>query len=427
MVAAEEIRTAYTPLDWQIPPLRDQSFVLLLTGSAGGGKSRVAAEKLNAYCKNYHGATALMMRKSRESMGNSTVLFTHRKVIGQDSQVEFFPSKSRFEYTNNSILAWGGMYNEQQQEQIRSIGQDGALDIVWMEEANEFTEDDFNEILARMRGKAAPWRQIILSCNPDHPYHWINTRLIQGGEATVYYSSAEDNPYNPPEYLKALDMLTGVKRQRLKEGKWVQAEGAVWDEYDPAIHLINRFEIPKEWTRYRVVDFGFTNPFTCQWWAEDNDGRLYRYREIYETQKIVEDHCKEILRLSEGETIIQTVADHDAEDRATMQRHGVYTVAAQKSISPGIQAVGSRLRKAGDGKPRMYFLKNSLVKVDTTLRNQGRPTCTEEEIPGYSWPKGVDGKPIKEDPVKINDHGCDAMRYMVMSLENRQGYAFDFA
>jgi phage terminase large subunit len=313
------------------------------------------------------------------------------------------------------------MKDEDQREKIRSVGQAGGVDIAWMEEAAEFTRADFDELLARMRGTAAPWRQIVLSTNPDADTHWINRDLIIGGQAKVFYSSAKDNPTNPADYLATLDKLTGVRRDRLRDGKWVAAEGLVWDNYDPAIHLIDRFPIPAEWRRVRSVDFGYTNPFVCQWWAIDPDGRLYRYREIYRSQRIVEDHAKRIVELSKGEVIEATVADHDAEDRATLQRHGIPTSPARKEISTGVQAVEQRLRVQGDGKPRLYLLRDSLVDRDKALETAHLPTCMEEEILAYVWPKAADGKPIKEQPVKMNDHGCDAMRYLVMRLEQRGG------
>jgi hypothetical protein len=56
----------YQPLPWQVAPLDDKASVLLLTGSAGGGKSKTAAEKINAYCWMYPNSTWLMMRKARE-------------------------------------------------------------------------------------------------------------------------------------------------------------------------------------------------------------------------------------------------------------------------------------------------------------------------------------------------------------------------
>lgn len=82
---------------------------MLLTGAAGGGKSNLAAEKLHGFCLRYPGAMALMLRKTRESMTSSTVLFMERAVIGHDPNVVHVVSKARFEYSNGSILAYGGM------------------------------------------------------------------------------------------------------------------------------------------------------------------------------------------------------------------------------------------------------------------------------------------------------------------------------
>jgi hypothetical protein len=165
---------------------------VLLTGGAGGGKSRLAMEKVHAYCLKYPGATGVIARKVRASMASGTVLFVRRKVVGNDPNVRFIDSpKLYFEYRNGSILAFVGLQNEDARENLKSIGQDGAVDIAVLEEGTQFEEDDFNAMLARMRGKAAPWRQIIIPTNPDAPGHWINMRLIVGGQASVYYSNAK--------------------------------------------------------------------------------------------------------------------------------------------------------------------------------------------------------------------------------------------
>lgn len=457
----------FKPLDWQIEPWKDTSPVLLFTGSAGGGKSRLAAEKINGYCLQYPNTMAVMLRKTRESMTNSTVLFMERTVIAGQHGVKHYPSKRRFEYTNGSILAYGGMKNEEQREQIRSIGQEGRVDIAWMEEANKFSEDDYGEVGARMRGRAAPWMQIILTTNPDAPTHWINRRLIIGDEAKVYYSKASDNSENPPAYLETLAGLTGVMGKRLRDGKWVAAEGAVYEDYDAAIHAIDWFEPPPDWRRIRVIDFGYTNPFVCQWWAIDSDGRMYLYREIYMSQQIVEEHAKKIKEIEiwflmelrcpepdcrnkeafrldvsednlyqcpycetwitdkEGkviknpdkERIEMSVSDHDAEDRATLHKYGIITQPAVKNISPGIQAVQKRLVIAKDKKARLFLMRGSLVEQDRRMADKRKPTSTLEEIEGYVWPKSNDGRPVKEVPVKENDHGMDAMRYGVMYVD----------
>src|SRR3546814_15273055 len=91
------------------------------------------------------------------------------------------------------------------------------------------------------------------------------------------------------------DLLTGVQRQRLLDGRWVAAEGIIWPEFDPAVHLVDRFDIPDDWTRYWTVDFGYIHPFVAQWWAVDPDGVLYLYRELVHTKRLVEDHARQML------------------------------------------------------------------------------------------------------------------------------------
>jgi PBSX family phage terminase large subunit len=393
---------------------------MLLTGSAGGGKSRLAAEKIHGYCLKYPGSTWLMLRKAREWTRRSIVPFYDQTIVGHDSRVIFNKSEGAFHYANGSTVYSGGMLDDKQRESVRSIGGAGGLDGAWFEEANAFTRQDFEEIIGRIRHTAADWQQLILTTNPDAPTHWIYKDLIQGGGASIYYSGAKDNPHNAPAYLVNLGKLTGVLAQRLVHGKWVQAEGAVYDEYDPAIHVIDAAQCPPFVSRFRAIDFGFTNPFVCQWWGLDGDGRMYLYRELYATRQLVEDLAGRILTLDGTEQIDGTVADHDAEDRATLAKHGIDTDKAIKDVSPGIQAVAQRLRVLLDGKPRLFVVRGALVELDPLLEAVKRPICTQDEFPAYSWPKGQDGKAIKEAPVKVDDHGMDAMRYAVMKID--QGY-----
>lgn len=410
------ITAPYKPLDWQVAPWRDTSKVMLLAGSAGGGKSRVAAEKIHGYCKKYPGATAIGLRKARE-FASKSVVYALKNAQGDDPSVRYNASELMFHYENGSKIFIAGLKDDNQRQALRSINGDGSVDIVWGEEANALTEDDHNEILARLRGTAAPWRQIIYTTNPDHPRHWIKLRLMDGGEASVYHSSAEDNPYNPDDYIETLAGLTGVLGQRLRCGLWVQAEGVVYDEFRESLHVIEPFEIPAEWRRFRAIDFGYSNPFICQWWAADHDGRLYMYREIYMSQRTVVAHSGQINELSKGERIDASPADHDAEDRATLAENKITTVPARKAITRGIQAVKERLKVAGDGKPRIFFLRGALVEIDDVMEGKKKPISTVQEMSVYSWPRGVDGKPVKELPIDDNNHGMDAMRYMVMHLD----------
>jgi phage terminase large subunit len=155
----------------------------------------------------------------------------------------------------------------------------------------------------------------------------------------------------------------------------------------------------------------------------DYDRRLYLYREIYMSHRIVggdpqgNDHATRINALSEGEDIIATICDHDAEDRATLEAQGIPTTAAMKAVSLGIQAVQGRLRRQADGQPRLFIMQDALVEVDPLLLQNKLPVCTEQEWEGYIWLPQKDGTPNKEQPRGIDDHGMDTVRYAVAYVD----------
>jgi PBSX family phage terminase large subunit len=386
---------------------------VLIEGPAGTGKTLACLAKLHACLSKYPRMRALIARKTRESLTESALVeYEARVLVGRNAHIAAGPDRARrqrYTYPNGSVLVVGGLNKA-------SRFMSAQYDLIYVPEATELDEDDWERLTTRNRNGVLPYQQLIGDCNPDRPTHWLNQRAVRGGVARLL-SRHEDNPAVTPEYLATLDKLTGVRHQRLRRGVWAGAEGAVYDQYDPAIHLIDRFEIPERWRHYRVIDFGYTNPFVCQWWAEDEDGRLYRYREIYRTQRLVEDHAADIARLSGGERYEATIADHDAEDRATLRARGIATVPAYKAVSVGIQGVQARLAKAGDGRPRLFLLRDSLVGTDPRLVEAKKPLSTEQEFDGYIWATSPDGRPVKEEPVKVDDHGMDATRYLVAYVD----------
>jgi phage terminase large subunit len=407
----------YTLLPWQVAPWKDKAPILLLTGAAGGGKSRLAAEKINTYLEKYPGATGLVLRKAREYCNKSVVPFLRYTIIGKGaSYVEFKKSDGLFQYANGSVLYVGGMKDQGQREAIRSIGQEGALDIAWLEEANAFTIEDYEELLARMRGKAAKWSQVILTTNPDDSYHWINTRLIQAGEAATYYSSYRQNPYLPQAYFDVMDKLTGVRRERLRDGKWVRAEGVVYDEFDPKIHIIE--SIAPGGRYMAAVDWGFTNPGVIQVWYVDGDGRMFLIEEVYQTGKLMSWWISKAKELN-GRYGIELFVCDPAEpgNIEEFRTAGLMAIGADNRISLGIQKVKDRLTVAADGKPRLFLCQGAANELDQALVNAYKPASTEQEFGSYVWPKGMDGKPVKEIPIDEHNHGLDALRYLVMHLD----------
>ena len=409
----------WQPFPWQVPALADTSPVVLLTGSVGGGKSRLWQQMVHEYCTRFPGAFVLVARKTRESMSAGSMLAL-ADVAGSPAQ----PVGSTLRYRNGSMVAYVGMKDATQRTRIRSVGRSGDVDLIVMEEGNEFVESDYSELDGRLRGKAGDYRQMIIATNPGPPTHWINVRMIRGGEASVYYSSAKDNPTNPPDYHERLERMTGVEYQRLVLGKWVAAEGVVHDNWDAAVNLVEPFYLEPSWRRIGAMDFGWEHPTCTQWWALDDDGRMILYREIYRSHLHTEDlaaMCKQ----------------YNAEDKATGARPAAFWVdhaagvrlkgvpcrAANKSVEPGLRLVNQRLRKAGDGRPRMVLFKGARVHpADPRQVAAHKPTCTADEFPQYVWSVRADGW-NRDEPLKQDDDGCDTCRYATMAAELSGGFA----
>lgn len=390
---------------------------VVMSGPAGTGKSRACLEKLHLCALKYPGMRGLIVRKTRESLTEAALVTYEDKVLPEGSSICAGAQRRMrqgYHYPNGSEIIVGGLDKAQK---VMST----EYDMIYVQEAIELEENDWEACTTRLRNGGMPYQQLFGDTNPDAPTHWLKRRA-ENGQTRLIESRHEDNPSVTPEYLAKLDALTGVRYFRLRKGLWVAAEGMIYDGYDPAVHLINRDDpryglqngIPADWPRFWGVDFGYTNPFVWQAWAQDPDGRLFRYREIYKTHSLVEDHAEDIKVASEGDPFPQAIlCDHDAEDRATLERKiGLSTTAAYKDVSPGIQAVASRLKVAGDGKARIFFLRDSLYEVDPELKEANKPTCTEEEIGGYVWDV-TNGQKKGEAPVKRNDHGLDDARYVV--------------
>ena len=419
--AVSEIRYVdYQPRGAARELFRRRESIVVLSGPAGTGKTRGLIEKIHACCEKYPKLRALMIRKTRASLNNTGVVCYEQEVLPDPDAVKFRTDDQEYRYPNGSILGLAGL------DKVSKI-MSSQYDIMALLEGTEATQDDVEKLTTRLRNGRMPYQQIVIDCNPAEPRHWLKQKA-DSGAAVMLESRHEDNPVlwdgenwtaKGAAYIKILDELTGVRYLRLRKGIWAAAEGMIYDSWDPKAHLIDRREIPKEWPRIWAVDFGFTNPFVWQAWAIDPDGRLIRYKEIYKTQTLVENHARQIRDEMHYEPVpLAIICDHDAEDRATLERYlGLPTLAAFKSVSPGIQAVQRRLKIAGDGKPRIMFMRDSLLEVDQALRAARKPTCTEEEIEGYVWDQR---EGHLEEPVKRDDHGCDCARYVTAAVDHIQ-------
>ncbi|HYE80419.1 MAG TPA: phage terminase large subunit, partial [bacterium] len=375
---------------------------VVLSGPAGTGKSRAALEKLYACVNKYPGMRGLILRQTRESLTETGLVTWEEKVVPARHPCLLGAQRrlrQSYRFGNGSEVIVGGLGDKEAVGKIMSA----EYDLIFVQEATELREGDWEALTTRLRNGVMPYQQLIADCNPGPPTHWLKNREARS-LTRIIESRHEDNPQiwdakeNKPTskgaaYLAVLDALNGHRKLRLRFGKWAQAEGVVYPAWDSAIHVIDPFPVPKTWDRWWAVDFGFTNPFVWQEWAEDEDGRLYLVREIYRTRTLVEDHAKRIRELTtDSPKPRAVVCDHDAEGRATLEQHlKVTTVPADKqkkageADKAGIQDVEARLRKAGDGKPRLFIFRDALDQPDPELIDAAKPTCTASEFDGYVW------------------------------------------
>lgn len=398
------------------------------------------------------GMKGLVVRKTHRSLA-ATGLVTFREKVAAEAiergEVKWYGGSgekpAQYIYANGSTIVVGGLDNP---DKIMSAD----YDVIFAQELTDCTLDDAEKLTTRLRNGRVSFQQLLADCNPVHPSHWVKQQTDKGA-MTMLYSRHEDNPTLYDDrgavlpagraYLDKLDALTGVRKERLRWGRWAAAEGMIYDAWRPDVHVIDtpdlgtvdtegRWALPREWRRIWAVDFGFTNPFVWQQWAIDGDGRMWLEKEIYRSRRLVEDHARDILR---AVTYLESggknwrypkpsaiICDHDAEDRATLERHlGMGTQAAWKGVSDGIQAMQARVRLAGDGKPRIIVIRDSLVERDESLRDAGKPTCFAEEIEGYVWKLKPHvssvGRNEPDEPLKENDHSMDAARYVVANLD----------
>ncbi len=422
---------------------------LLYAGPAGTGKSRALLERLHVMALKYPGMRGLIVRKYLSTLGN-TALQTWRQHVTPEAQlagvVTYYGGSqsepAQYKYVNGSRIMIGGM---DKSTKIMS----SEYDIVYAQEAIELSLEDWEAIITRLRNGMTPYQMIMGDTNPAQPTHWLKKRC-DAGRCVMIDSRHEDNPIlfnldgtmteRGAAYMAALDSLTGVRYLRLRKGLWVAAEGLIYEEFNPAVHVLSRFRPPPDWPRYWSVDFGFANPFVLGCWAVDPDGRLYLYREIYRSGRIVEDHARDILDVVAprigGENSERRwrepkpqaiICDHDAEDRATLERHlGLPTTAANKAVLEGLNVVAERLRLQADGKPRLFLMRDVLLHRDDQLEGKGRPTSTLDEAAGYVWAKKsvTESDRLKDEPKKEDDHGMDMMRYMVAHLDAGKGMGY---
>lgn len=207
---------------------------ILLSGPAGTGKSRACLQKMYLCAVKYPGMRGLILRKTRESLTEAALYTLEEKVLPANSPLLTGAKRNtrqHYHLLNGSEIVVGGL---DKSEKVMST----EYDMIYIQEAIECDERDWENATSRLRNGVVPYQQLIADTNPDAPHHWLKQRC-NAGRTRLFESRHEDNPSVTPEYLAKLDALTGVRYKRLRLGLWVAAEGQVYEEWDPAVHRVD--------------------------------------------------------------------------------------------------------------------------------------------------------------------------------------------
>lgn len=412
--------------------LDDTSPTLLYSGAFAAGKSIGLCLRAIFTAANYPGSRIGLFRKTRRSL-TSTTLETFQQVCPPEWIKEYNKTDLRWTLLNDSRIEGYGLDEE---TKVRGL----ELTDAGVDEIVETSQKDWLTLNSRVgrwkRDRIHKRGQLYGATNPGTPTHYLYDFFFRKGLGRVIETEMIDNEFLAEDVLARASLFTGLFYERFIRGRWISMEGLIYDEFGPH-NVVNAQDVfpggivPPTWYRYAGIDFGYVNPFV-HLWAAENDGRLYLYRELYMSHRIVEDHARQIKAMEvctpwidgmgnerKNERVLSRWADHYAEDRATLSRYGVGTTPATKDISPGIQAVKRYLRPDETGRPRLMIVRGALIEKDSWLQTQGFPTCLLDEIGSYVMRPSVDGRANKEEPVDLNNHALDAVRYLVMGHEVR--------
>ncbi len=292
-------------------------------------------------------------------------------------------------------------------EQGREKFQGSNVDIIHLDE--EPPKDVYHECLARTVDRKG---KIVFSMTPLKGKTWIHKDIFEKADESPHIwkttVSLFDNRFIDEEEKQVmLDTYGQDEAIRRIEGLFMTLEGAVFKEFDASVSVVPRFPIPTDWRIVRAIDFGFTNPFCCLWGALNDDHELIIFQEHYQAQTLLQEHADIIqaqdtdrsLYADTGTVSVEaTTADHARQERAELEQYGIFTEPAEKDVKLSIAILNRLMKPKANGRPSVYIMDDL-----TNLIN---------EVEGYRYKPVRDGHEDKEEPLKIDDHSVDALRYL---------------
>lgn len=317
------------------------------------------------------------------------------------------------------VIYVAGAYNEGSVDKIRGLSLVGA----YVDEVSTMPESFWTMLLTRL---SIPGAQLFGTTNPDGPQHWLLVNYLERARAHLdihgqlhhhdgddrlnlhrFSFQLRDNPNLTDEYIDAVSSeFTGLWYRRLILGEWCLAEGVIWESWDPARHVVEQLPAIAQWLCI-ALDYGTTNPFHALAIGLGVDGRLYvghewRWDSKKQRGALTDAEYSERVRAwvaGLGITPSYWVVDPSAKSyRVQMHRDGQTSTLADNEVVDGIRDVAS-----------LFATGRLLVSAE----------CKEliREIPGYAWDPDASEKG-EDKPLKVADHGCDALRYGIRTTRN---------
>lgn len=268
---------------------------------------------------------------------------------------------------------------------------------IWMEEANEFTYDDYFTLWLRLSEptQEGERNQIFLSFNPIDENNWIARQLILEEDVEIIHSTYKDNPFLEKDYIKALEGIIDKDTNYYRVyvlGEWGSLENLIYTNYDVVDF------IPENAKYGYGLDFGSVNESAlCKIYLAN--GEIYLDERFYQSHMTISD-------------IIEKLSHEERAD--------IYADPTSLQIIEEISGAGYYIYAA----PR-----DVQATMDVCLRQKLHITSQSvnllKEIRGYQRKVAVVNgvKTVLEDPVKHHDHLMDALRYGIYGLVSRFGYA----
>lgn len=306
-----------------------------------------------------------------------------------------------------------GANDARSEEKLRGVTCAGA----YVDEVTVLPEQFWNQLLGRC---SVPGAKVFATTNPDSPGHWFLKKfLLRAGELDLrdWRFGLADNPSLTDEYVAAISAeYVGLWYRRFILGEWVAAEGAIYDMWDPARHVIGGVdddlalpdgETPTRW--WIGVDYGTTNPFAAILATTTDRGRVvavdeWRWDPTKERQSLTDTEFSERMRrwldarrMAWGAAPDWVFVDPSAASfKVQLWRDEVEGIRdADNDVIDGIRVVASAL---ASGRHVVHARCAGLI----------------EEFPGYVWDPKATLKG-EDRPMKTADHSLDADRYAVKS------------